>query len=103
MPPTDPPLLHSGQPVRIQSGAAGAVAAHVVETATPPELPDLRGAPPARLVREILAEWDVRQIAMLGYTNAAGQPVAFLALATSHGWRDLRGRRLTITPRETDS
>ena len=96
--PTDTPLLHSGQAVRI-SGAAGTV----LETTTPPKLPFIRGAPAVELVREILAEWDVRQIALLRYFAHNAQPVAFLALATTKGWRDLRGRRLTITPVDTDT
>lgn len=98
--PTEPQALHTGQRVRI-TGAAGDVAGTVLETATPPHLPYIRGAPAVELVRKILAEWDVHQLALLSYPARKGQPVTFLAMLTSHGWRDLRGRRLTITHRET--
>lgn len=90
-------ILQAGQRVRI-TGAAGSVYGQVLETATPPQLPSIQHAPAVELVRAILDEWGVHQLAMLTYTTAAGQPVMFLALSTSHGWRDLKGRRLTITP-----
>ena len=95
--PTDPATLRAGQRVRI-TGAAGSVDGAVLETATPPALPRIPGAPAVELVREILAEWDVRQMALLTYYAGDGQAVMFVALCTSHGWRDLKGHRLTITP-----
>lgn len=88
--------LQAGQRVRI-TGAAGSVDGKVLETATPRELPDIPEAPAAALVREILAEWDVHQVALLSYVTHR-QTVMFLALTTSHGWRDLTGRPLIITP-----
>jgi len=94
--PSEPQTLRAGQRVRI-TGAAGTVNGSVLETATPPQLPNIDGAPAVELVREILAECEIRQLAMITYTHN-GRPVMFLALSTSrHGWRDLRGRRLTIT------
>jgi len=95
--PTEPQTLHTSQRVRI-TGAAGAVDGSVLETATPPRLPYIRGAPAVELVREILAKCHIHQLAMITYTAADSQPVMFLALLTDHGWRDLHGNRLTITP-----
>jgi hypothetical protein len=97
--PADPQSLRTGQRVRI-TGPAGSVHGQVLETATPPQLPDIHGAPAVKLVREILDEWGVHQLAMLTYTAAGNQAVMFLALLTDHGWRDLRGRPLTIQETE---
>ena len=99
--PTEPQTLHTGQRVRITGAGAPsgpAVAGSVLETATPPRLPYIRGAPAVELVREILAKCHIHQLAMITYTAADSQPVMFLALLTDHGWRDLHGNRLTITP-----
>lgn len=99
--PTEPQTLRTGQRVRI-TGAAGAVDAHVLETATPPQLPYIPGAPDVELVRKILREWHIRQLAMITYAAHNDRSVMFLALLTDRDWQDLHGRRLTITQLETE-
>lgn len=105
--------LRKGQHVTI-TGAAGTVRATVVHVEEPDNLPPINGAPEAERVRQILAERNIVELAMLEYqtvgpvaTTSVGKPVLlkpgqhaiFAAVRNSAGkWRDLQGHPLTIQP-----
>lgn len=89
--------LRAGQRV-IVSGPLGTVAGDVLNVETPDTLPELVGTARVARVREILAEFDVVEIALIRHLHN-GRPVVFAALRDSEGqWRDLRGQQLTIAP-----
>ena len=57
--------LYKGQHITI-TGAAGTVAAEVLHVETPAGLPAISGAPEVDRVRDILAEWQINELALLG-------------------------------------
>lgn len=87
----------------VVSGTRGTVDATAVNVATPAEMPAIPGAPDADLVRAILAEKDVSRVALIGYTTAAGEALAFFAFFGHHlgreTWFDLQGQLLEISQR----
>jgi len=88
--------LIPGQRVQV-SGAAGTVNAEVVAVETPDTMPEIVAAPRLDRVREIMAEWDIVEVAMIRHLHR-GRPVTFCALRHSSGdWRDLREQPLSIT------
>lgn len=87
--------LYKGQHITI-TGAAGTVAAEVLHVETPAGLPAISGAPEVDRVRDILAEWQINELALLGHLHN-GREVMFIAMRDDCGiWRDLRGQVLTI-------
>jgi hypothetical protein len=98
MPPLKP--LHSlttGQHVTVSHPARGPVTAEVLHVETPAALPSISGAPEIALVRSILAERHVRQLAIIAHQHN-GQRVMFVAFTDGRGnWWDLQQQTLTIT------
>jgi hypothetical protein len=97
-------MLKRGQIVYV-TGKAGTVKAEVVHVEIPDRLPSINGAAELSRVKTIMAEWGIVQVALLMHdhrTPARGKhQVTFGALENSAGeWRDLKGQRLTIVPRE---
>lgn len=87
--------LRAGMEVTVSSAEHGPVAATVEEVTQPHKLPDLPGLP-AETARNVLAEWEIRTIALISYSYF-DQPRIFAALQTKNGrWYDLQRNHLTI-------
>lgn len=85
----------------IVSGPPGDVIALVEQSSAPADLPAIGGAPDVDVVRAIMAEFDVVEIALLSYAQARKGTLVFVALRTGAGeWFDLQRQRLTITALE---
>jgi hypothetical protein len=98
--------MKAGDCVRISNPRRGAVIGSVQAITTPaalPAIPDARFTEMrTKVVRRILEEWHVDQLAVLSYRwNGPPGPreVCFFALhIPGHGWHDLKRQPLTIEP-----
>lgn len=86
--------LRPGQRV-IVSGAAGTVKAEVLHAVPPGELPFIADAPDVDLLRSILREDAIEEVALIRYLYGK-ETVCFVALRSAAGWQDLKRQRLTI-------
>jgi hypothetical protein len=97
--------MKPGDTVRISNPRRGAVVGSVLEITTPAALPALPSARftemRTRVVRRILEEWHVDQLAALTYRwngPTRSRDVCFVALRISGRWYDLKRQELTIEP-----
>ena len=77
------------------AGPPGEVTGEVLGVATPDEAPDIEGAPPAEVIKGILREFRVDLLLLIAHKHD-GREVCFFALRHPAGWRDLRGRAITV-------
>lgn len=88
--------LAKGQRIKVSNARRGAVDAEVLHVETPENLPAIDGLPEVTRVREILAERNVRQLALIEHQHS-GKAVAFIAFGDGQGnWWDLQQQQLTI-------
>jgi hypothetical protein len=67
----------------------------VLGVATPDQTPEIEGAPPAAVIKDILREFQVDLLLLIGHKHE-DREVCFFALRHPGGWRDLRGQALTV-------
>jgi hypothetical protein len=77
------------------AGPPGEVTGEVLGVATPDQAPDIEGAPPAAVIKEILREFRVDLLLLIAHKHE-GRDVCFFAFRHPGGWRDLRGQALTV-------
>ena len=78
------------------AGPAGEVTGAVLQVATPEDMPQIEGAPPAKEVQSILREWQVDLLLLMAHKHE-GQELCFFALRHPRGWRNLRGQDIQVT------
>jgi hypothetical protein len=88
------PPLKTGDHVLI-AGPPGEVTGEVLGVGTPDQAPDIEGAPPAAVIKDILREFQVDRLLLIAHKHD-GKEVCFFALRHPGGWRDLRGQALTL-------
>jgi hypothetical protein len=77
------------------AGPPGEVTGEVVGVSTPDQAPDIAGAPPAAVIKDILREFQVDLLLLIAHKHE-DREVCFFALRHPGGWRDLRGQTLTV-------
>src|SRR5437868_6021848 len=83
--------LRPGQRVRISHPQRGECEGLVLHVETPAALPSISGAAEIDLVRAILAERDVHQLALIEHWKEGVGNVGFIAFGDGNGrWWDLR-------------
>ncbi len=88
------PPLKVGDRVLI-AGPPGKVTGEVLGVATPDQAPDIEGAPPAAVIKDILREFQVDLLLLIAHKHE-DREVCFFALRHPGGWRDLSGQQIQI-------
>lgn len=91
----DRPAFAVGDGVLV-AGAPGEVIGEVLQLVAPEDMPQIEGAPPAKVVQAFLREWRVDLLVLIAHKRE-GQEVCFFALRHPGGWRDLRGQDIQVT------